>query len=107
MKIFKKYVSIVMLLTLLLTPSVVQLMHALDSDHLESEICISEDSQHLHDHEAECELCKFHFNTFTVNEFSIVNFTSLSKIDSLESFYTSLQNTFNLTSLLRGPPALV
>ena len=107
MKIFTKYISIVMLSALLLTPSIVQLMHALDSHHETSEICISEDEEHLHDHEVECEVCKFNFNNFTASDFTVFNFTVILKINPFLSFYTSLQHNFNSTTLLRGPPVLV
>lgn len=107
MKIVKKYISVGMQLMLLLSPLAIQLMHSLDSDHLESEVCISNDDQHLHEHEVECEICKFQFNSFTSDEFPIITFLPNEKVELLTNLYTSVQSNFNLSFSLRGPPALV
>ncbi|WP_442266407.1 hypothetical protein ACSIGC_01460 [Tenacibaculum sp. ZS6-P6] len=107
MKTLKKYLSVVMLLLLLLSPSIIQLVHSFDSDHIESEICISENDQHLHEHEVECEICKFNFNSFTTIDFTNTTFISYEKIDFLTSLYTSLESYLKLSFSLRAPPSLV
>ncbi|SNR16105.1 hypothetical protein [Tenacibaculum jejuense] len=107
MKVFKKYLSVGMLLMLLLSPLVIQLMHSLDSDHIESEICTSEDDNHLHEHELDCEICKFQFNSFIAHDILIVPFIETLDIDQLESQYSSLQQFSKLNFSLRAPPVLV
>ncbi|WP_299677869.1 hypothetical protein [uncultured Tenacibaculum sp.] len=107
MKVFKKYLSVGMLLFLLLSPLVIQLAHSLDSDHMESEICMSEDDKHLHEHEVDCETCEFNFNSFMSNEFAFISYIDTQDIDQPDSQYTSLEQFFNLNFTLRGPPALV
>lgn len=107
MRLVRKYISILVLTVLLLTPSVIQLVHSFVDAHEDTEVCISKDEQHFHKHEVECDTCTFHFNSFTVNATPVISTVTFTEITSPQGFYYSLKNNSVTSFRLRGPPSLV
>jgi len=105
MNLFKKYISIAIMLILLLTPSVIQLVHVLgDEHHHEAVVYSSEKDQHFQEYEAECEICTFQFNSFTVEELPFFDFQQIENLIFFSNLYNSFKGYFSLSSFLRGPP---
>ncbi len=105
MKLVYKYISLI-LLALLLTPSVIQLTHVIAEEHHDVEICHSKDEQHYHDHEVECELCKFHLNDFSTDVATSLPEITFIEITSTNHFFYSFKSEQNTSFHLRGPPSL-
>ncbi|WP_075342701.1 hypothetical protein [Tenacibaculum agarivorans] len=105
MNLFKKYITLAVMLILLLGPSVIQLVHTFDDHHHEAEVCTSKNDQHFHEYEVECEICTFHFNSFTLNEIPLLVLTSTEEVIFSNSLYNSFKGSFILSFLLRGPPS--
>ncbi|WP_296316801.1 hypothetical protein [Winogradskyella sp. UBA3174] len=96
----------IMLVFVVLTPSVIKLMHVFN--HHEHEVCLGESSSHLHTSDFDCDFYKFKLTTAFF--FEIQSFTlEQSEISSaITSHYIEVnKNNQYLTYLLRGPPSLV
>ncbi|MCH2032644.1 MAG: hypothetical protein MK202_03905 [Tenacibaculum sp.] len=105
MQLIRKYISLTLLI-IILAPSVIQFTHIVSEEHHDVEVCQSQDEQHYHDHDMECELCKFNLNDFS--EISIVTIPTIDiqKNNNEQSFYYSFKSEINTSFLLRGPPSL-
>lgn len=95
-----------LLVITLLVPSAVKIIHVFE--HHEHEVCISENSTHIHKIDLDCEFQKFHITTYAlltpnVNQAELVEY--LHEIPVLT--YKFLNNHRPLSFSLRGPPTLV
>ncbi|RKR14213.1 hypothetical protein CLV91_0288 [Maribacter vaceletii] len=98
----KAFLSLV-LLGLLLLPTAVQFIHTLDAhNHFEC----TEKSVHIHKKVVECNICDFHFFSFS---YDIYEYSDLAKTLTPSKLVASLRvivlTTFiNNNTSLRGPP---
>ncbi|WP_246067737.1 hypothetical protein [Changchengzhania lutea] len=100
-----KTVTVLLILTLLV-PSAVKFSHIF-ANH-KHEVCLGEQTTHLHEFDLDCEFYKFKLNTAYTFEVLTVDF--LSRIKSTEpiaSQYFFISKFQRLQTALRGPPALV
>ena len=105
MKLVRKLISFFMLV-LVLAPTLVQLSHIVLEEHHETEVCLSKDEQHYHDHEIDCELCDFHLNNFSVTSITQLPTIELTEINSPHIFFYSFKSKSVNPFRLRGPPSL-
>lgn len=99
-----KRISAVFMLALLLLPLVSEIAHSFeDHEHL----TCTEATTHLHELEADCSICDFHFNAFTFTP--LVQITSYEAKIFLQPNFHPLQiitRDKSYSYLLRGPPQL-
>ncbi|MBV7268183.1 hypothetical protein [Winogradskyella luteola] len=104
---FLRVMAIVLTLVVLM-PSAVKLLHALN--HHKHEVCKNDNNGYTHFHETDLD-CDFYKFKLTKNQYFLVydydeSFSFLCASQSL-SYYISLNNHQHLTRHLRGPPSLV
>ncbi|MFY7670943.1 hypothetical protein ACOSP6_07610 [Tenacibaculum sp. MEBiC06402] len=105
MQLIRKYISLTLLI-IILAPSVIQFSHIIAEEHHDVEVCLSQDEHHYHDHEVECELCKFNLNDFSDIEIAALPIITITEIASTENFYYSFKSEITTSFFLRGPPSL-
>ena len=102
-KLLGKYLSSLILLIVLVTPSVIQFSHIFEEHE---HIACTETESHVHKTDVDCETCAFRIMPFN-DDFNVVNDFSLKKsILKKEVNYTSLiLESHNFThKQLRAPP---
>ena len=93
------------LILCLVLPIAVKFTHIL-SDH-EHEVCSVENQFHFHEIDMDCEFYNFNINHITTIEFHNYDIHKLNEtLNSESTYYSFLKSHNQLTSRLRGPPAL-
>lgn len=100
-----KILTFLLVLTLL-APSAIKLAHVFE--HHEHEVCIGNETTHIHKVDLDCEFQKFNINThylFTSNYAELFETVLYNNAQLLT--YKFLNNHRPLSFSLRGPPVLV
>ena len=100
-----KVLTFLLVFTLLI-PSAVKLAHVFE--HHEHEVCVGNETTHIHKVDLDCEFQKFQLNnSFTLNDITFEIFKHSENSKAVLSNYNFLSKYQRLHFSLRGPPALV
>ncbi|NMH89414.1 hypothetical protein [Flavivirga algicola] len=101
-------ITTLLLVAVLLVPTAVKFAHILSHHEHEHEVCLGEQTTHLHEIDLDCEFYKFQLNNhfLLVTDYDSCLYT-LPNHKVLPLTYKFLNNYRQLSFSLRGPPVLI
>lgn len=99
-------ILLLVLITALITPYAVKFTHIFE--HHTHDVCLGEESTHLHELDLDCEFYKFKLTQkFTCNLSNVEFFLEKKEPKQITSLYHFFSNNKSSQFSLRGPPELV